>query len=71
MEIKLVLTFKQYDMYEYEESTEIIGSYCSLVVPYRGYSDGTVVGDLGIELVVRLTNGKEIVVYRDEVIIYD
>lgn len=58
-------------MYEHEESTEIIGSYCSLVVPYRGYSDGTVVGDYGIELVVHLANGKEIVVYRDEVIIYD
>lgn len=58
-------------MYEHEESTEIIGSYCSLVVPYRGYSDGIVVGDFGIELVVRFTNGKEIVVYRDEVIIYD
>lgn len=71
MEIKLVLTFKQYDMCEYDESTEIIGSYCSLIVPYRGYSDGTVVGDYGIELVVRLTNGKEIVVYRDEVVIYD
>lgn len=58
-------------MYKYEESTEIIGSYCPLVVPYKGCSDGTVVGDYGIELVVRLTNGKEIVVYRDEVIIYD
>lgn len=58
-------------MYEYEESTEIIGSYCSLVVPYRGYSDGTIVGDYGLELVVRLINGKEVVVYRDEVIIYD
>ena len=58
-------------MYEYEESTEIIGSYCSLVVPYRGCNDGTVVDDYGIELVVHLTNGKEIVVYRDEVIIYD
>lgn len=58
-------------MYKYEESAEIIGSYCSLVVPYRGYSDGTVVGDYGIELMVRLNNGKEIIVYRDEVIIYD
>jgi hypothetical protein len=58
-------------MYEYEESTEIMGSYCSLAVPYRGCSDGTIVGDYGLELVVRLTNGKEIVVYRDEVIIYD
>lgn len=67
----MVLTFKLYNMYEYEEATEIIGSFCSLVIPYRGYSDGTVVGDYGIELVVRLTNGKEIVVYRDEVIIYD
>lgn len=58
-------------MYEYEESAEIIGSYCSLVVSYRGCSDGTVVGDYGTELVVHLNNGKEIVVYRDEVIVYD
>lgn len=58
-------------MYAYEKSTEIIGSYCSLVVPYRGCSDGTVVGDYETELVVHLNNGKEIVVYRDEVIFYD
>lgn len=58
-------------MYAYEESTEIIDSYCSLVVPYRGCSDGTVVGDYGTELVIHLNNGKEIVVYRDEVIICD
>lgn len=58
-------------MYAYEKSTEIIGSYCSLVVLYRGCSDGTVVGDYGTELVIHLNNGKEIVVYRDEVIVYD
>ena len=57
-------------MYGYEELTEIIGAYCSLIVAYRGYSEGTVVGDYGNELVVRLTSGKEIVVYRDEVIVY-
>lgn len=46
-------------MYEYEELTEIVGAYCSLIVPYRGYTEGTVVSDCGNELVVRLTNGKE------------
>ena len=30
-----------------------------------------VVGDYGNEIVVRLTNGKEVVEYRDEVLIYD
>ena len=58
-------------MYEYEELTEINGAYCSLIVAYRGYTEGTVVGDYGNELVVRLTSGKEIVVYRDEVIVYE
>lgn len=57
--------------YEYEESTEIIGSYCSLVIPYKGYSDGVVVCDYGTQVVVQLTNGKEIVVCRDEVIVFD
>jgi hypothetical protein len=58
-------------MYEYEELTEIIGAYCSLIVPYRGYTEGTVVCDYGNELVVRLINGKEIVAYKDEVIVYE
>jgi len=58
-------------MYEYEELTKIVGAYCSLIVPYRGYTEGTVVSDCGNELVVRLTNGKEIVTYRDEVIVYE
>ena len=58
-------------MYEYEELTKIVGAYCSLIVLYRGYTEGTVVSDYGNELVVRLTNGKEIVTYRDEVIVYE
>ncbi len=58
-------------MYEYEELTEVIGAYFSLIVPCRGYTEGTIVGDYGNELVVRLTNGKEIVAYRDEVIVYE
>ena len=58
-------------MYEYEEKSEIIGLSCTLLTPYNGYMNGTVVGDYGIEIVVRLDNGKEVVEYRDEVIIYD
>lgn len=58
-------------MYEYEEKSDIIGSPCSLMNPYKGYTEGTIVGDYGNTVVVRLTNGKEIVGFRDEVIIYN
>lgn len=34
-------------------------------------SEGTIVGDYGNTVVVRLTSGKEIVEFRDEVIIYN
>lgn len=58
-------------MYEYEEKSDIIGSPCSLMNPYKGYAEGTIVGDYGNTVVVRLTSGKEIVEFRDEVIIYN
>lgn len=58
-------------MYENEEMSDIIGSPCSLLNPYNGYTEGTVVGGYGTEIVVRLDNGKEVVEYRDEVTIYD
>ncbi|WP_294618547.1 ribonuclease P [uncultured Bacteroides sp.] len=50
---------------------EIIGLSCTLLIPYKGYTEGIIVGDFGNKIVVRLTNGKEIIEYRDEVIIYD
>ena len=56
-------------MYEYEEDTEIIGAHCTLLEPYSGYTEGQIVADYGIQLVVRITSGAEIVAYRDEVII--
>ena len=55
----------------YEEDSEIIGAHCTLLTPYKGYTEGTVVGDFGNKIVVRLNSGKEVVEYRDEVIIYD
>ncbi len=58
-------------MYDLEEATEAVGCSCTLLIPYKGYTEGIVVGDYGIEIVVRLTSGKEIVEYRDDVLIYD
>jgi len=58
-------------MYYDEEPTEVIGTSCSLLEEYKGYTEGRVVGDFGTSLVVQLTNGKEIVVDRNELLIYD
>ena len=57
--------------YEDEQDTDIIGCSCTLLTPYKGHTEGEVVGDYGNKIVVRLTNGKEGVEYRDEVLIYD
>lgn len=57
--------------YESDETTEVIGAHCTLFVPYKGYTDGMIVGDYGNRVVVHLDNGTEVVEYRDELIIYD
>ena len=57
--------------YEDEQDTDIIGCLCTLLTPYKGHTEGEVVEDYGNEIVVRLTNGKVVVEYRDEVLIYD
>lgn len=36
-----------------EQASDIIGCFCTLLNPYKGYSDGEVVGDYGNEIVVR------------------
>lgn len=56
---------------ECEQTADIIGCPCTLLTPYKGYTEGKVVGEYGNEIVVQLTNGKEITEYRDEVLIYD
>ena len=50
-----------------DESNEIIGAFCELETPFRGYSNGIVVADYGTELLVRVMSGAEVVLYRDEV----
>lgn len=57
-------------MCSYEEPTDIIGLHYTLLTSYKGYTEGTIVGDYGNTIVVCLDCGKEVVEYRDEVIIY-
>ena len=47
--------------------SELFGASCELHVPYKGYSYATVVEDYGNELLLQISGGKEITVYRDEV----
>lgn len=58
-------------MYEKEETSDIIGAYCTLLEDSQGICDGQIVGDYGSEVVVRLPNGKEIATHRDGVIVFD
>lgn len=58
-------------MYEYDEFTDIVGCSCTLLIPYKGRTEGYVVADYGNYIVVKLHNGKEIVERRDDVLVYD
>ena len=58
-------------MYEYDEFTDIVGCSCTLLIPYRGRTEGYVVADYGNGIVVKLRNGKEIVERREDVLVYD
>lgn len=71
MVIQITLKINRTMFYKEEQATDIIGCPCTLLNPYGGYTDGEVVGDYGYEIVVKLTNCKEVVEYRDEVLIYD
>ena len=50
-----------------DEDNEIIGAFCELETPFRGYSNGIVVSDYGTELLVSVMSGAEVVLHRDEV----
>jgi hypothetical protein len=58
-------------MYGIEDIATIVGTFCSLIVPYQGYTEGVVTEDFGTELIVTLSNGKELTVYRSDIILMD
>ena len=61
----------QKKMNDRENEDSLIGCYCTLIEDWRGYSDGEIVEDYGMEYVVRLSSGYELTVNRDEVIVSD
>ena len=52
----------------FDNESDIIGLSCTLSTAYKGYTE---VDDYGTTIVVRLESGKEISVFRDEIIIHD
>lgn len=58
-------------MFDYKELETIVGCFCTLLYPLKGQTEGTIVEDMGTEVVVQLINGKETTVYRDDLIVYD
>ena len=53
----------------FDNESDIIGLSCTLSTAYKGYTEGVIVD--GTTIVVRLESGKEISVFRDEIIIHD
>ena len=58
-------------MFECQEVETFVGCFCTLICPLKGQTEGTIVDDMGTEVVVQLSNGKQAIVYRDDLIVYD
>ena len=56
-------------MYNEEVASDVVGKHCTLTESYRGYTEGEVIGDYGCQLLVQISSGAEILVYRDEIIL--
>ena len=52
-----------------EEMDDIIGTPVNLIESYKGWGFGHIVGLCGDKYIIQLSNGKEIVAYRDEFVI--
>ena len=52
-----------------DNNSDLIGAFCELLFPWKGYSNGIIVDDYGNEWLVQLTNDREVTVYKDEVFI--
>ena len=58
-------------MIDFEDLESIVGSFCTLLYPHKGQIEGTIVEYMGNEQLIQLINGKEVVEYRDDVVIYE
>lgn len=55
-------------MIDLEQLEGIVGCYCTLLYPRKGQTEGTIVEDLGSEVIIQLTNGKEVTEYKDDML---
>ena len=46
-------------LYEFEEITDVVGCCCTLLIPYRGHSEGYIVGDYTIKNNINLISASE------------
>lgn len=58
-------------MIDFEQLESIVGCFCTLLYPRKGQTEGMVVEDLGNEFIVQLVNGKEVIEYKDDIVIND
>lgn len=56
-------------MIDLEQLEGIVGCFCTLLYPRKGQTEGTIVEDLGSEVIIQLTNGKEVTEYKDDIVI--
>jgi len=56
-------------MIDFEQLEGIVGCFCTLLYPRKGQTEGTIVEDLGSEVIIQLTNGKEVTEYKDDIVI--
>jgi hypothetical protein len=55
----------------FDDVSTIVGSFCTLITPYKGYTEGVIEDEYGTDVLVRLSSGKELTVCRSDLIIYN
>ena len=59
------------NMNDIDIENSAVGCFCTLLEDWRGYSDGEIVADYGMEYMVKLPSGQVLTVNRDDVIVFD
>jgi hypothetical protein len=59
----------QINMNDMENDDNAVGCFCTLIDEWKGYYEGEIIEDYGMQYVVRLTSGCELTVNRDDVVV--
>lgn len=52
-----------------ENDDNAVGCICTLIDEWKGYYEGEIIEDYGMQYVVRLASGCELTVNRDDVVV--